>query len=167
MGRVASSSKMSMAFANGLPGADGPELKNFDPLKFSESENLPYFREAELKHGRIAMLATAGWIHTEYFTLPDHAVGSIAAHDASVANGALIQVLGWVSLIEIITTPKVWALKDGKGEPGNYSFDPLGLGKKDFRTLEVKELKNGRLAMMAFSGLVTQAVLSGKPFPYI
>ena len=58
-GRVSSSS-LKMAFAKGLPGADGPELKNFDPLKFSESENLMYFREAELKHGRIAMLATAG-----------------------------------------------------------------------------------------------------------
>lgn len=112
MGRVATSSKMSMAFANGLPGADGPELKNFDPLKFSESENLPFFREAELKHGRIAMLATAGWIHTDLgFTLPDHAIGSIAAHDASVASGGLIQVLGWCSVLEIICMPKVWALK--------------------------------------------------------
>jgi hypothetical protein len=35
------------------------------------------------------------------------------------------------------------------------------------KNMQVKELKNGRLAMMAFSGLVTQAVLSGKPFPYI
>jgi len=78
----------------------------------------------------------------------------------------MIQILGWISVIEIICTPKVWALKDG-GEPGNYSFDPLGLGKKDMKSMQVKELKNGRLAMMAFSGLVTQAVLSGKPFPYI
>ena len=28
------------------------------------------------------------------------------------------------------------------------------------------ELKNGRLAMMAFSGIVTQAALSGHGFPY-
>lgn len=91
------------------------------------------------------MLATAGWIHTEFFTLPDHAIGSVAAHDASVANGALLQVLGWTSLLEIICLPKVWALKDGKGEPGDYSFDPLGLGKKDLKSMQIKELKNGRL----------------------
>ena len=91
------------------------------------------------------MLATAGWIHTEFFTLPDHALGSIAAHDASVANGALLQVLGWTSLLEIVCLPKVWALKDGKGEPGDYSFDPLGLGKKDLKSMQIKELKNGRL----------------------
>jgi hypothetical protein len=33
------------------------------------------------------------------------------------------------------------------------------------KKLEVNELKNGRLAMMAFSGIVTQAALTGKDFP--
>jgi len=70
-GRVSSSS-LKMAFAKGLPGADGPELKNFDPLKFSESDNLMYFREAELKHGRIAMLATAGIYYYYYYYYSHH-----------------------------------------------------------------------------------------------
>lgn len=31
----------------------------------------------------------------------------------------------------------------------------------------MKELSNGRLAMFAFSGCVTQAVLTGNTFPYL
>jgi hypothetical protein len=65
----------------------------------------------------------------------------------------MIQILGWISVLEIICTPKVLALKDGKGDPGDYSLDPLGLGKKDMKSMQIKELKNGRLAMLALSRL--------------
>ena len=47
------SSALSMEFAGGLRGADGPEpnSKNFDPFGFSEArpENVLFFREAEIK----------------------------------------------------------------------------------------------------------------------
>ena len=33
--------------------------------------------------------------------------------------------------------------------------------------LQEKELANGRLAMMAFSGIVTQAAITEGPFPYV
>ena len=45
----------------------------------------------EIKHSRIAMLATAGWIVTEFFH-PVLNVGAIAGHDAAVASGAGYQV---------------------------------------------------------------------------
>jgi Chlorophyll A-B binding protein len=48
---------------------------------------------------------------------------------------------------------------------GDFAFDPLGLGKKDLDKLKVNELKNGRLAMMAFSGIVTQAAMGHSTFP--
>lgn len=43
-----------------LPGDVG-----FDPLGFSEVFDVKVLREAELKHGRIAMLAVLGWIVQE------------------------------------------------------------------------------------------------------
>lgn len=158
----------------GMPGADGPELKNFDPLKLAESspEWVPWFREAELKHGRIAMLAAAGYAAVDLgVTLPDHAgIGSFAAHNSAVASGAMVQILIWTSILEHVTLNAVTkGLKDGTHTPGNYMFNPLNFGKsaKEMEKLQVNELKNGRLAMMAISGMVTaDALTGGHGFPY-
>ena len=39
--------------------------QGFDPLGLSAAGNIKWMREAELKHGRIAMLAVLGWIVQE------------------------------------------------------------------------------------------------------
>lgn len=47
------------------------------------------------------------------------------------------------------------------GYPGGI-FDPLGFGKGDMKTMQTKEIKNGRVAMVAFMGFVIQAQATGK-----
>jgi len=146
----------------------------FDPLGFSNWIDIKWLREAELKHGRICMLATLGFVASEFVQLPGdiHQVSAVAAHDVAVKSGSLVQILLWVHFAEIIGTKAVIEMFEGSGrEPGYFAFDPLNFsnGKSDAVKADyaLKELQNGRLAMLAFSGIVTQAVLTGKGFPYI
>lgn len=48
-----------------MEAADAPPKKvgdfGFDPLGLSSSDNFAYYREAEIKHGRLAMLAAVAW----------------------------------------------------------------------------------------------------------
>lgn len=135
-----------------------------------------WMREAELKHSRLAMLATLGWVAVElgmrfpgekFAAIPN----SFAAHDAAVANGSMGFLLIVVGHLELIAGLAIFDQAKGSGrKSGDFSFDPLGLGKnaKNLARYKVSEIKNGRLAMMAISGILTQAALfPGQSFPYM
>merc|ERR1719488_359016 len=54
-----------------MPGITGP-IGFFDPLGYAEAEGVTegkirFYREAELKHGRVAMLASLGFLVGEQF----------------------------------------------------------------------------------------------------
>jgi hypothetical protein len=61
--------RMATGFCGGLPGSIAP-LGEFDPLGFSEGKDdleIKRLREAELVHGRVGMLAAAGFLVQESF----------------------------------------------------------------------------------------------------
>lgn len=165
-----------MEFAGGLRGADGPEpnSKNFDPLGFAEArpENLLFFREAEIKHGRIAMLAICGLIAPEFVRVPGEIFQNVSvldAHNVMVEKGPMWQLLFWISFAEIILFPTIIDMDKKDREPGDFALDPLNLCKTPEKAEKYKlaELKNGRLAMMGVSGALTQMAMTGHGFPFL
>merc|ERR1712113_298300 len=52
-----------------LKGYVGEE-QEFDPLGFSDTFDMKWLREAELKHGRVCMLATVGFFAQQWITIP-------------------------------------------------------------------------------------------------
>jgi len=81
-----------------------------DPLRISDYVPMDYLREAELKHGRAAMLATVGFVVPEFVRIPgeqfsfESIPNVIDAHDA-LANTSMIQIFGWISFVEACTFP--------------------------------------------------------------
>jgi light-harvesting complex I chlorophyll a/b binding protein 1 len=142
----------------------------FDPLGFSEILPMDWLREAELKHARVCMLATVGFAFTDFFTFPGFEVSTLEAHDFCVQSGAMSQLLLWIGLLEFFSFIAIDQMLRGSGRaPGDYGFDPVGFATDPAKLadLQMKELANGRLAMFAFSGFVTQSALTGHGFPYL
>jgi hypothetical protein len=148
----------------------------FDPLGLSETYSplVPFFREAELRHGRTAMLAVVGFIATDFVRLPGDAYSfeaipkTVDAHNI-LLEGPMHQLLLFIGLFDaVITIPAIQATMKGERDAGDFGFGYQG--PKDpaaMKDMEMKELLHGRLAMCAIGGIATQTVISGHGFPYV
>ncbi len=170
-----------------MPFLDQPEALDgsmagdvgFDPLGFSTAFEpyfpLSYLREAEIKHGRVCMLAWLGYVLVDAgFRAPGASklgdVTSYTAHDAAVTSGHMWFLLLACGVFEICSIPAIQESMAGKRVPGDFAWDPLKV-MKDEKTAarwRLSEIKHCRLAMMAFSAVVTQEhIVHGHVgFPY-
>jgi len=176
----ARSSSLKMS-AEGLAGAVAP-TGFFDPAGLSNGKTdaeIKKIREAELKHGRLAMLATLGVLVGEKFNpLFDGKVTGPAIYqfqqcDALFPAFWTFVVLG-VGFVEGQNILVGWDQKPGKDGisnlkeeyvNGDLGFDPLGLKPTDdeaFEVMRTKELQNGRLAMIGIAGMVAQELVNNK-----
>jgi len=153
--------------SSGLAGAEA----GFDPLYFSDFLDIKWLREAELKHGRICMLSSTGIIFQELFQMPGYpgyTPNEVEAFSSVPAEG-LVQIVFFMAWLEIIGNKGKYTMmnmfEDPKRVPGDLGFDPLKFGENTATRdrLEMAELKNGRLAMLAFAGMLHQTFVTGKP----
>lgn len=170
--------KQILLKAENLAGITAP-LGFFDPLGFSTNVStgkLLFYREAELKHGRIAMLASLGFLVGEQYhplfgggiDLPSY----ISFTDTSLHNF-------WPAVVTAIAVPEMfsvfsynqppsgstnnakshveWAsIRSNRYYPLYLGFDPLQL-----KNMYTAELINGRLAMIAVAGMIAQELVTG------
>ena len=151
---------------SGLAGNVG-----FDPLGLASSnEKLLNYREAEIKHARLAMLAAVGWPISEiedrdianYFGAPS--VLDDGDRVPSILNGGLERIdprfwgfcLGMCAAIDMYGVSKSRRGADDYF-PGNLGFDPLNLYPPDLEgreKMKLAEIKHGRVAMVGVVGYV-------------
>ncbi|KAL3767071.1 hypothetical protein ACHAW5_005631 [Stephanodiscus triporus] len=145
----------------------------FDPLGFAKSESdLMNYREAEIKHARLAMLAAAGWPLSELF---DKKIAAALGMDPlldsadrvpSLLNGGLGKVspaywagaIGFAAIVEILGSLR---MKSEKAVPGDFGLR-LGYPSDEAgqQRMQLAEIKNGRLAMIAIFGFAIQEFVS-------
>jgi hypothetical protein len=138
----------------------------FDPLGLSKNKDeatMNMYREAELKHGRVAMAACLGW----YL----NAAGVHPAFNSSLSNNPLeaakqLPAVGWLQFV-LGCGAIEWLAEKIKDRPGYQPGDVLGAaywvdnsdeGWVDYQN---KEINNGRLAMVAIMGIITQDIYYG------
>lgn len=133
---------------------------------------LYWMREAELKHGRICMLAIAGWVSVDFgFRFPGAKYADLTpltAHNAMVASGNMGFMLLCVFVLELINSIAIYQAANGSGrKAGEFALDPFGLAVGPNKKLVAEaEIAHCRTAMVAFSGICTQAALFNIGFPY-
>merc|ERR1719327_24444 len=178
LSRPARSTAVTMAVEDLVGGINDPifggtpEGKIFDPLGLGADEASLYRRRCvEIKHGRVCMVAFLGMTvgPNDLFT-PSHALlspsqdlyfddipGGIAAIDA-------VPAAGWIQIIALVGAHELTVAKqDYTKVPGEI---PTFLGFKPddpvvFKEKQLKELKNGRLAMIAVLGELMAQKVSG------
>ncbi|CAG9466741.1 unnamed protein product [Pedinophyceae sp. YPF-701] len=159
------------------PHLDGsmPGDYGFDPLSLgSDPEYLKIWREAELQHARWAMLGAAGVLAQEIvkpdvnfydaptkidlpFSIPTLiGIQFILMHYVEIRRWQDLRKPGSVNADPF--NPKYKLPDHEPGYPGGI-FAPFIPG--DIETLKVKEIKNGRLAMLAFMGYIAAYLATG------
>ncbi|CAK0825907.1 unnamed protein product, partial [Prorocentrum cordatum] len=192
-GRLAMMAIIGMFFQDGLTGSawgdwalyTGSPLRAFeselgvqDPVGFwdpagftadGSTENFARRRQTELKHGRVSMLATMGYITPEITgKLPGYLSPSAGIKFADVPNGlgaiSKVPAAGWAQIVAYGAFCELSQDQSAgtAAAAGDFGFkvltssDPAEKQKK-----LAAEIANGRLAMMAIIGMFFQDGLTG------
>jgi len=170
------SSSLSMAIDT-MPGSTAP-FKTFDPLDLASlgsEETLAWFRAAELKHCRVAMLATTGYlVQGAGFHWPGMLSSEVSFESlstmkpfdawAAVPSQGKDQIIFFIFLAELISESQGTHYTKKGGKLPTIVFPPIDFSGVDPDVLADKrsrELNNGRLAMIAIMSFCAAANIPG------
>jgi Chlorophyll A-B binding protein len=145
--------------------AEGRGFVYFDPLGLATDANFARYRESELKHGRVAMLAVAQVLLVPLLKdvevlpadFPENILSSFK-HPGDATK---------VILTCFILEAFVFVQRDFNAMPGDYGTGFFGVRDKAANEEKlVAELEHGRLAMIGIVGYLASDYIShGKPWP--
>eukprot|EP00434_Breviolum_minutum_P007788 symbB.v1.2.006873.t2/scaffold382.1/size215954/7 len=192
-GRLAMMAIIGMFFQDGLTGSAWGDWANYtaSPLRAFENElgvqapvgfwdpaglssdgsveNFKRRRQTELKHGRISMLATMGYITPEITgKFPGYLSPSAGLKFADVPNGlaaiSKVPAAGWGQILAYMAFCEV-SQDQSAGTPaaaGDFGWKLITSTDPEVKKTKLNaELANGRLAMMAIIGMFFQDGLTG------
>ena len=167
-------------YVEDMPGVIAP-MGFWDPLGFSyraDEDTIARYREAEIIHGRVAMLAVVGILVGEMVAQSKGCKihGPAITHLTQVSRGFWPVIIAFIGAAEVTRAEIGWedpadcpvdqpGLLRQDYLPGDLGFDPLNLAPIDddeFWWMQTKELSHGRLAMIAVTGFVAQELVDGK-----
>ena len=149
---------------------------NFDPLGLAENPGkLAFYREAEVKHARLAMLAAVGWPIAEKLNGALSSMLNVPSllqdgRAPSILNGGLGQVnpLYWAAVLGLAVFVESKTIDNqldiGKRNddylPGMLEYDFLGM---DSPAMRGAEIINGRVAMVAITAYALEEAIFKAP----
>lgn len=153
-------------YFNGIFGGAGPQ------------DGLTWYREAELMHGRICMVAVLGFIAPGFGTLSGNDWTGVDAYSyknpleawGNAPSAALFQIFAFMSILEFRRIniifqqgPSYMAGDSQRWGQGEGRWNPLGLNytPEEYAEKQLQEVKHARLAMIGLLGLIFQANASG------
>jgi light-harvesting complex I chlorophyll a/b binding protein 4 len=164
--------------AKSMPGITSP-LGFFDPLGFSGNDasegKIKFYREVELKHGRVAMLATVGFVVGEHWhplwggsiDVPSYIAFQETPLQTFLPGVALLVAIHEVLSVFTFNSPfggELWSIRSDYAN-GDLGWDPLGLKPSDpaaLKDMQTKEINNGRAAMIGIVGMISQELATGQ-----
>ena len=164
------------ASLDGLPGNSLP-IKSFDPLNLANwgsEETFQWFRCAEIKNGRVAMVATTGYIvQAAGFHFPGQLSSDVSFEQlssmkpfdawAEVPAAGKAQILATIFIAEWISETQGTHYMKG-GQFPTMVFPPIDFSNVSDATMQRKrtsEINNGRLAMIAIMSFIAANAVPG------
>jgi len=172
-----------------------PAIGYFDPLGLASADfwsqgnaaTWGFLRQAEIKHGRVAMFAFCGYVaQANGLRFPD-LIGMPTSGATPEEQWFNLPVQGRIQILLFIGFLEFWGEFGGQhymkgGRPGEYPpfkdipfhkahmekfslYDPLGIAAKDSDEKKaaglIKEINNGRLAQIGMIAMVSESHLPG------